>query len=227
MCKTIHSQRGAWIGHCFLLYSPFFIEGIYSLIIKKFKEPSAYWFYGLYLLLCYLFYGLVCVIHLKWRKKIGEPAVFDCKPKTVKWLLVSVLMGIAASKLGSFIIYRSIFSPMIMRDVRAYFIDFSPRYIGVAGFILQYIYYGFEFTLVTLLIDCAQTTSGKYNLNRKIPWGGIFLALTWGIGHVLTKNSIQDGIHTFLMSLCIGSAYLLPENKKLNTWCAAAAIFFL
>ena len=214
-----------WIWHCFLLYGPFFLEQLYSLIIRNFKEPSAYWFYGVYFLLCYSVYGFVCTIHIKWRKSIGEPAVFAYAPGTVRRICIPMLIGIAGSKTAELIIYGQIFSPMIIRDIHAYFIGFSPKTIGAAGFILQYIYYGFEFTLITVLTDCAQKTSEKCGLTQKVPWGGIFLALTWGIGHAVTKNNIQGGLHSFFISLCIGIAYLLPGNKSVNAWCTAAAIF--
>ncbi|MEL3906548.1 MAG: hypothetical protein P1P65_05925 [Treponema sp.] len=227
MYESLRSGKRIWIGHCLLLYGPFFIEAIYSLIIKHFEEPSAYWFFGMYFLLCYLFYGAVCAIHITWRKKIGETVIFRYVPNGIVWIAISVFIGIAGSKMGQIMLYGYVFSPMIVRDVYAYFIRFSPRAIGAVGFTLQYIYYCFEFTLITVLVDCIQKTSEKYALCQKIPWGGLFLALTWGIGHAITKNNIQDGLYSALMSLPIGIVYLLPENKRLNTWCAAAAIYFL
>lgn len=227
MYKRMLSGKKIWILHCLLLYSPFFCEAVYSLLIKNVKEPSAYWFFGLYFLLCFIAYGFVCIVHIKWRKKIGEPADFTYAPNDIKPVFISILIGFTGSKISEFLIYGHVFLPMPISDIKAYFIDFSPRSIGAAGFILQYIYYGFEFTLVTLFVDCAQKMSEKYNLSRKIPWGGLFLAFTWGLGHVFTKNNIQDGLHSFFTALCMGSAYLLPENKKLNVWFAAAAVFFL
>ena len=53
--------------------------------------------------------------------------------------------------------------------------------------------------------------------NNKIPFGGILVALTWGLGHWVSKGSLATGLYTAVGGFVFGSAYLLTNrNVKLS-----------
>ena len=93
--------------------------------------------------------------------------------------------------------------------------EFKSR--GPILFPFQYIYYLFEVMLVLLIIIFGQMAFEKWFNNNKIPFGGILVALTWGLGHWLSKGSIFAGIYTAIGGFVFGAAYLLTNrNVKLS-----------
>ena len=46
---------------------------------------------------------------------------------------------------------------------------------------------------------------------RNIPYGGMIAAITWGIGHFITKD-VTAGIVTVISGLAFGSVYLLVNR---------------
>ncbi len=93
--------------------------------------------------------------------------------------------------------------------------EFKSR--GPILFPFQYIYYLFEVMLVLLIIIFGQMAFEKWFNNNKIPFGGILVALTWGLGHWLSKGSLFAGIYTAIGGFVFGAAYLLTNrNVKLS-----------
>ena len=87
------------------------------------------------------------------------------------------------------------------------------------GFLLpiQYLYYFVEVAMVLLIIVFGQYAFEKWFKNDKIPYGGILVALTWGLGHWMTKGSLGVGIYTAVGGFVFGGAYLLTNrNIKLS-----------
>jgi hypothetical protein len=84
-------------------------------------------------------------------------------------------------------------------------------------FPMQYLYYFVEVIMVLLIIVFGQYAFEKWFKNDKIPYGGILVALTWGLGHWFTKGSLATGIYTAVGGFVFGSAYLLTKrNIKLS-----------
>ena len=84
-------------------------------------------------------------------------------------------------------------------------------------FPLQYMYYFAEVVMVLLIIVFGQYAFEKWFKNDKIPYGGILVGLTWGLGHWLTKGSLGFGIYSAIGGFVFGSAYLLTRrNIKLS-----------
>ncbi len=84
-------------------------------------------------------------------------------------------------------------------------------------FPMQYLYYFVEVIMVLLIIVFGQYAFEKWFKNDKIPYGGILVALTWGLGHWLTKGSFWTGIYTAIGGFAFGGAYLLTRrNIKLS-----------
>lgn len=82
---------------------------------------------------------------------------------------------------------------------------------GPVKFIFQYIYYIFETILVMLILVFGQNAFEKWFHKKNIPYGGIIVAITWGIAHFFTKD-ISTGIVTIISGLAYGSVYLLVNR---------------
>lgn len=78
-------------------------------------------------------------------------------------------------------------------------------------FIFQYIYYIFETILVMLILVFGQNAFEKWFRKQNIPYGGIIVAIRWGIAHFFTKD-IQTGIGTVISGIAFGSVYLLVNR---------------
>lgn len=93
--------------------------------------------------------------------------------------------------------------------------EFRKR--GPLLFSFQYVYYLFEVALVLMIIVFGQIALEKWFGNDRIPYDGIVVALTWGLGHWMTKGSLFAGIYTALGGFVFGSVYLLTNrNIKLS-----------
>lgn len=99
-------------------------------------------------------------------------------------------------------------------------------YNGWLKFIFQYIYYIFETVLVTLILVFAQKAFEKWFHKENIPYGGIILALTWGIGHFFTKD-IVTGILCIISGFAFGSVYLLTNRDIRKTFPLVLVMFVL
>ena len=97
---------------------------------------------------------------------------------------------------------------------------------GWLKFIFQYIYYIFETVLVTLILVFAQKAFEKWFHKENIPYGGIAIALTWGIGHFFTKD-IMTGIACMISGFAFGSVYLLANRDIRKTFPIVLAMFVL
>ena len=88
---------------------------------------------------------------------------------------------------------------------------------GTLKFIFQYIYYFFETFLFSLIIIFGQRACEKWFKRENIPYGGIVLALTWGIGHILSKGSLTVGLLSALGGFLFGAAYLIVGRDYRKT----------
>lgn len=93
------------------------------------------------------------------------------------------------------------------------------------SFICQYIYYLFESALIAACIVFAQEFFERITNLRKIPWGGCFLAITWGLMHILTQG-LQTGIAAFAWAIVYGLVYVLC-NKNIRYAYPIIAILFI
>lgn len=84
---------------------------------------------------------------------------------------------------------------------------------GWLKFIFQYIYYFFETILFVLIIVFAQKAGETWFSKKNIPWGGIFVALTWGLAHIFTKGELMVGISASVVGLLYGVAYLVSKKN--------------
>lgn len=132
--------------------------------------------------------------------------------KKISWLAVCLLMMIS---IGYTTIVWGGWKPWI---------EFIRN--GVLKFLVQYLYYAFEGLLIMLMIAHGQRAFESWIMkSNKIPFGGIMLAVTWGLIHILTQG-IDTGIYTVIQSLLFGVMYLLL-NKDFKLSCLVVIIMFM
>ena len=99
--------------------------------------------------------------------------------------------------------------------------------LGVLKFIFQYIYYLFEVILFMLIIVYGQKAFELWFKKKNIPYGGIVVALTWGLGHWFTKGTLVTGLYTAFAGFCYGVVYLLLNRNIKWTYVVLCIMFIL
>lgn len=96
---------------------------------------------------------------------------------------------------------------------------------GLVIFLLQHLYYLFESILILLLIILGQQ-AGEFLFPQspRIPWGGIFCALTWGMLHGLTKDW-ETAFFCIILSSLFYISYQAADRRFLLSYLAVALIF--
>ena len=98
--------------------------------------------------------------------------------------------------------------------------------LGISKFLFQYVYYAFECLLIMLIIAHGQKAFDIWFSNRKfIPFGGILLAITWGLIHIVTQG-VSTGIYAVIQSLLYGSVYIVLKDFKIS-YVAITLMFML
>lgn len=97
---------------------------------------------------------------------------------------------------------------------------------GWLKFIFQYIYYVFETFLIVLILIFAQKAFETWFKKENIPYGGIIVAVTWGLAHIFTK-SLTTGIICAISGLAFGSVYLLVNRDIRKTFPIIFVMFAL
>lgn len=105
---------------------------------------------------------------------------------------------------------------------------FKPvqEYNGIVKSIFQNIYYLFEAALILLTIAFGQKFGETLLKRGSLPYGGIFLALTWGLIHILLQGT-QTGVYAFFMSILYGTVYILLKKNIRYSYIMIAIIFIL
>lgn len=101
------------------------------------------------------------------------------------------------------------------------------RNLGTLKFIVQTIYYAFESLLILLIVMHGQEAFElSTNRNSNFPIGGLILAMTWGVVHMLTQG-IPTGIYTCVQSLLYGLVYLGLKKDIKFSYVAITFMFML
>ena len=233
------TNKALWFLFCFILFLPFLVERHFIAPFTLSREPLYIWG-TIHWIYCYISYGAACLLYLKWRKKNNCTIIIKPDKKELKWMCLAVVIGVTVSRLFEIVavyIFNDtvihITTPMIYREFMGYVIRTEPIWLGVGTFLMQTIYYLFEFALIAFIIDCSHKTSERMGWSQKIPWGGIFLTLTWGLGHRFgiipsaLRGELAYSIGKTLQCLTVGFAYMLPGKKPLYAFMAIMASYWL
>lgn len=164
-------------------------------------------------LTCILWGGVIAALVLLAKKRYDVDLLQrGGKVKPWQWALVGVL--VVFSLVVSYLDWNGF---KVVKEFNAN---------GLLRFVFQYIYYIFESGLMMLILVFAQLAFEQWFKNKHIPYGGIILALTWGLGHILTKD-YATGIITMISGLAFGSVYLLVNRDMRKCFPIMFAMFVL
>lgn len=86
--------------------------------------------------------------------------------------------------------------------------------LGIAYFALQYLYYFLEAFLMVMILSFAQEAGVALWGNHNIPYGGIILAIIWGLLHIVF-HGVVNGLTTTACAILYGYAFL-AMNKNIK-----------
>ena len=147
-------------------------------------------------------------------KKKGDFDIFQKGKKVELWKWIVIILIVIGSLVVSYLDWKGF---KVVKEFKSN---------GPLRFVFQYIYYVFEVLLVTLILVFSQKAFEEWFKNPYIPYGGIIVALTWGIGHFFTKD-VMTGIVTMLSGLAFGSVYLLVNRDIKKAYIILWLIFVL
>ncbi len=164
-------------------------------------------------------------------------------------IIVWVLIGLIITKLGkkttNFDIWKNTNKKVKLWQVVAiilcFVINIAVKYIdwngfkvirefqsrGALLFIFQYIYYIAEGFLISLVIVYGQKACEMWFKKENIPYGGIVLGLTWGLGHILSKGSIIVGLLCAIAGVLFGAVYLFVNRDYKKAFPIIILLFIL
>ena len=191
-------------------------------------------------------FGLEILLLLIENNFIKEQSTFT---NCLHWILTMVLWGIISfilykkskSKLNYDVINNNntsmksivfVISLMFIYLIVKFFIvggikpinEFNE--LGIVKFIFQYAYYCFETILILLTISFGQRFMEGISKNKIIPFGGLILACTWGLMHILTQ-SFATGIFAFISAIIYGIVYLLLNKNSKYSYLSILLMFIL
>lgn len=163
----------------------------------------------------------VWLLH-NYAKKSKNFDLFEAKERPTRKTILAVFLLLLLSLVISISTWNFRFKPMV--EFNNMMICYGES--GVLAFIFQYIYYIFETALIVLIIAFSQKAGEDKFQNKKFPWGGVFLGITWGLMHVLTKD-LQTGIMCFVISILFGIVFLLLKKNIRYVYIAIFLMFVL
>ncbi|MEK3878329.1 hypothetical protein [Paenibacillus sp. FSL M7-0420] len=152
----------------------------------------------------------VFLIRLSKRKYDFDIMKLNATPDARGWLLAIVVSVIAIA--ATTIVWEGI-KPI-------------QEYKDAVRFVFQNVYYLFEAALILLTIAFGQKFGETLFKRDGLPYGGTFLALTWGLIHILLQGS-PTGAYAFFMSLLYGTIYIMLRKNVRYSYVLIAVVFIL
>ncbi len=166
--------------------------------------------------------GFAVLLHLLAKKKFGFN-MFSYKGKiSTKNLLIILFMC------SIHILYFAYDWGWTLKPL-AEFNGFYKLFgnIGLIVFTGQIIYYFFEGLLMMVVIAFGQEYGERKFAKKNVPWGGILLALTWGLFHYITKLDIGTMISCVVIGIYFGVCYLLLKKNAIYSWLLFFVVYTL
>jgi hypothetical protein len=82
--------------------------------------------------------------------------------------------------------------------------------------IFQNLYYLVEYLLVVMMIAFFQRAGELWFKSSWFPWGGVGIALTWGMIHLVTNP--QGALGVILWAVLLGIFFVLSKKSFIATW---------
>lgn len=176
------------------------IEPLFGISLKTYTTPQNILHWVLTCIL-WLFVG---VFLIRLARKKYDFNLWAHKSRLKGWQYIGIALCLLISIASHFMDWGG-FKPLV-----------ELQKLGALKFAFQFVYYLFEAFLISLIIVFGQKACEKWSKNEAIPYGGIVLALTWGLAHILSKDSVAVGLLAAFGGFLYGSAYLLvgKDYKK-------------
>ena len=217
-----------WTGYLYmslLSFSAFLLEYVSIFVIAGFFLHVDIWNYTPYqrsihcIIMAVLWAAVIGSILLFSRRRYDFPVKNLDTEKISSRDWIAAFLCLAACKVMTFI------------DWHTWKIIGEAKGKSVFSFLTQYLYYIFEVGLVLLIIMFGQKAA-ETGLKResRIPFGGIILALTWGVFHFVSRGvglEIWNGISCMLFSVLGGIMYLKMRKRCLYSYLLLAVGYLL
>lgn len=93
--------------------------------------------------------------------------------------------------------------------------------VGALVFLIQGLYYLFEALIMVFMIGLFQLAGDRRFDREYVPWGGIGLALTWGVLHLMMNPTLE----VLVIPLAMGIIYLLGKKHVVPVFLAVFLVF--
>lgn len=152
--------------------------------------------------------GIGAALLLLWLKKekLSEKVIsLRWNAEIIPLLIVAFVTSFLFALLDVWLNEESI--PQIYREYQNFIVEHGSKGIWVA--LAQNIYYIVEAVLVVLLVALIQRAGEVWFKKPNLPYGGIGLMLTWGLGHL--THGLQSGLYITAFSLVFGWLFVKAD----------------
>ena len=218
--KRKEAKGGNYLTLALYAFGGLGIEVIYAFLLEpmiygrsmsewKVTESIIHW-----ILTC-VTWGVVAFLLVKYANQRYGFDLFQSRGNIKVWQWILTILCAALVLVSSYIDWNG---SKVLQEF---------QHNGLLKFIFQYIYYLFETCLFTLIIVFGQKAFEKWLHKENIPYGGIVVALTWGMVHWFTKGSLFTGLFTAACGFCFGVVYLLLNRNIKWTYLVLCIMFML
>jgi len=202
--KNSKQNAGDLFGLAMWIFAAFGLEIVLIFIETKiYAVSSLNWTIRqncLHWALISLFWAIISFLIVRSAKKDYD---FDILKRQQNSTLTQILFSVLLVIVGIlFVSYMSGgFKPVL-----------EYKKLGSVQFIFQYITYFFKSILVILAIALGQKAGDLYFQKDQIPWGGYFLAVSWGFIQFVIQNP-ATGLFTVALSVLFGVLFMINHKN--------------
>jgi hypothetical protein len=169
-------------------------------------------------------WGMFAYCLFAWSKKRGlfnKMFSFDLNKGNKKYIILAVIGAVLLTVFEVYALNEGF--PQIFEQYNKFKSSYGNKAVILS--IFQNAYYFVEVILVVLLIAFMQMAGEKWFKNKSIPYGGIALMLTWGLGHF--THGLVDTIFISVFSILPGMLYVLSKKNFIIAYLFIILIFLL
>lgn len=212
-----------YLGLSLLVFSSFLLEYFSLFVIEMFILQMDIWNYtATQRSVHHLIIVVIWLIYLYWivscSKKHDKLSITKKVPISTKNWIIAFLC-LTACKVMTFIDWQTL---KVIGEIQEK---------NALQFIAQYMYYLVEIVIILLIIIYGQKAfETLLNKTSSIPFGGILLAMTWGIFHFVSRGvgiEVWNGISCIIFSILSGLMYLKLGRNFLYSYLFIAIGYLL
>lgn len=137
-----------------------------------------------------------------------------------RWVAVAGLVVVTV--IAQWVLRGGVFAPVAEHQA----LSESFGDAGTLVWLVQVAYYCAELLVVVLIIGFGQQAGERSFRPKWAPWGGVMLALTWGLVHALTQEP-ATAIYGVALSVVMGAVHVLTGRNLFVTYPFLLVMFIL